>query len=500
MGLCGEDRAIVAPDPLAVGGLLRSASLPCGPMRTFFVLATLIVLVAPAVSARSVKPPGAPPPRLADMPALLTGRILLSDRAYEDLRELCDGIGHRLSGSAALDRALLWAKGKLEAAAVQNVRLEPVTVPHWERGKATVELVTPAVRELPALSLGGSVGTVEAGLEAKIVVATSWEDLTARPDDAVRGRIVVWNVPFTDYGATVAYRSRGAIEASKRGALASLVRSVTPESLATPHTGTMRYQDGVPPIPALAITTEDAASLGRMAAAGLDPTVRITSSARMVGEAPSANVVGDVRGREKPEEIVLISCHIDSWDVGQGAQDDGAGCVMVLEAVRVLASLPYAPRRTVRAVLFTNEENGLAGGRAYAAAHPEGPERHVAALEADLGNGRAFGWLIDVQRGAEGAERTAERRRAAEAMQWLGPVLAPLGAGRIQEGGSGADTGPLVERGVLGMGLDQDASSYWRIHHTEADTFDKIDPALLRQNTAVLALTAWALAEAEALP
>lgn len=436
----------------------------------------------------------------ADMPALLTGRILLADRAWHDLRALCDGIGHRLSGSPQLDRAIEWGRTTMERAGLKPVRIEPVTVPRWHRGESTVDLLEPSPRSLPHLMLGMSVGTQGAALEAEVLTVSSFAELAALPDERVRGRAVLFDVPFTTYGETVAYRSRGAIEAARRGAVASFVRSVTPESLATPHTGTMGYAEDVPRIPAAALTTEDAAALHRMQDAGLKPRLRLRSTAEHLGDAPSGNVVGDVRGRERPEEVVLLACHLDSWDVGQGAQDDGAGCAMILEAGRALAGLPIPPRRTVRVVLFTNEENGLAGGKAYAAAHPEGAERHVAALEADLGAGRAFGWTVDVLRGPEGPDRAAQRIRATEALQWLGPALAPLGAGRIQEGGSGADTSPLVERGVLGLGFDQDASGYWRIHHTEADTFEKVDPAILRQDAAIIALTAWSLAEAEALP
>ena len=450
-----------------------------------------LCLAAPAVAGRR-KASLTSEQRIEEASVRLLGRALTSDRAWEDLVHLCDRIGHRLSGSESLAHAIAWARGRLEDGGVSAV-LEPVTVPKWVRGAERATLLVPLVRELPLLGLGMTVGTPEGGVEADVLVVGSWEELEAKKDEA-RGRIVLYDVPFTTYGETVAYRGRGASTASELGAVAALVRSVSPASLSTPHTGGLRYAEGVPAIPAAALTLEDAATLHRLADRGVTPRLRLELGAKHHGDVESANVVAELRGREAPDEVVLLACHLDSWDVGQGAQDDGAGCVMVMEAMRLMAELPWPPRRTVRAVLFTNEENGLAGGRAYHAAH--GQEDHVAALEADTGAGQPLGWRLDL-RGEEAAVE-ADMALASVRLAGLQRRLEPLGAAGLRASYAGADIGPLVGDGVPGFGLDFDTTGYWPIHHTAADTVDKIDPGILQKNVAVMALTAWHLAEMEA--
>ncbi len=453
-------------------------------------LAPLLVLLAAAPAAAGRKAPApTSEERIEQGSVQLLGRALSSDRAWDDLEHLCDRIGHRLSGSAALDRAIAWMRGRLEEGGVPAT-LEPVRVPRWVRGEERATLLEPTERDLPILGLGMTVGTPPEGVEAEVLVVGSWDDLEAR-SERVAGRIVLFDVPFTTYGETVQYRGRGASEAARRGAVAALVRSVSPISLSTPHTGALRYADDAPRIPAAALTIEDAEALHRLQDRGVTPRLRLTLGAEHRGEVDSANVVGTIRGREVPDEVVLLACHLDSWDVGQGAQDDGAGCAMILEAIRLLAELPWAPRRTVRAVFFTNEENGLAGAEAYLAAH--GGEIHAAAIEADTGAGAALGWRLDVR----GPAATLEQEQAAvEALlQPLLRRLAPLGAGSVRRSYAGADIGPLVEGGVLGLGVDFDTTGYWPVHHTAADTLDKIDPALLQRNVAVVALSALYLAE-----
>jgi Zn-dependent M28 family amino/carboxypeptidase len=442
-------------------------------------MTALIALTGVALGARPV-----PAPDIDAVAADLLGAALASDEAYRELAGLCDGIGHRITGSPELDRAIDWGIAELTADGM-TVRREPVTVPVWVRNGAKATLLGAHPRDLPILALGRSGATPPGGIDAEVVVVDSFAAYAALPDSAVAGRIVVWDVPFTDYGDTVAYRWSGAIEGAKRGAVASLVRSVTPISLNTPHTGVMGVEDGKTPLPAAALTIEDATALHRLAAAG--PTrIHLEIGAQAKPDGQSANTVGERLGREHPEEIVVLGCHLDSWDVGQGAQDDGAGCAIVMEAGALLAALPVAPRRTVRVVLYTNEESGGAGGKGYLAAHAG--ERHVGVLEADTGAGRPLGFRVDV-----GENQAPDLAGLARLKGWL----APLGATQLEPGGAGADVGPLVESGVPGLGLINDMTGYWPIHHTMADTFDKIDPMALRFNVAAVTLAAWWLAEGE---
>jgi carboxypeptidase Q len=459
-------------------------------MRSLFLGLVLLVSVA---EAGKRKPPSPDP---ADTAAILLGRALQSDEAYTELATLCDTIGHRLSGTPALDRAIDWAAAELAADGL-SVSREPVQVRRWVRGPASLRLVAPVADDLTLLALGDSVATPPGGLEADVLVVTSFEDLEARSDLA-RGRIVVWDVPFTDYGATVGYRYASATRASTHGAVASLVRSIAPTGHDTPHTGQQRYGDGVEPIPTAAISAETAERLHRMQDRGLTPRLALQIEARTEGEVTSHNVVGELRGRELPDEVVVLGCHLDSWDVGQGAQDDGAGCVTIMEAGALLASLPQAPRRTVRVVLYTNEENGLGGGRTYAAAHKG--ERIVAAVEDDTGSGAPLGFQVHALKAApdpseDPVEDPERAERVLAALQPHLPWLAPAGAGSLTPGGSGADIGPLVEQGTIGFGLAHDMTGYWPIHHTEADTFDKVDPALVKRNVAAMTVFAWILAE-----
>jgi carboxypeptidase Q len=438
--------------------------------------------------------PVAPPTPLADPLRPAVAQILAAARAdrtaYLRLAELTDGIGHRLSGSPALDRAIAWAVAALTADG-HDVRTEPVMVPRWERGVEHARVVAPVARELVMLGLGGSVGTPRGGLTAPVVVVRSWDELAARAAE-VKGAIVLYDVAMpawteehgSGYGDVVRFRGGGASAAARLGAVGVLMRSVTARSLRTPHTGAMRYADDAPRIPAAAITTEDADLIARLAATG-PVRVQLTMGARTLPDAPSANVIAELRGRERPDELVVIGAHLDSWDVGQGAHDDGAGVVHVMTALTTLRRLGLVPRRTIRVVLFTNEENGLRGGRAYAAAHAG--ERHVAALETDSGGFAPRGFSI--------AAHGDARVRAAVAE--LAGLLAPVGAAELRDGDAGADVGPLVDTGVLGLGLWVDGRAYFDYHHSPADTLDKVDPTALADGVAAIAAIAYALAEVE---
>jgi len=470
------------------------------PVRLVLAALALLLLVpqddASAASRARHKAPKDPSAWASQATAELLGQALSSSRGWDLLKELCDRIGARLSGSPELDEAVSWAAERMSKGDGVAVSLQEVQVPHWVRGQESLELLSGRTRFLPMLGLGMSVGTKPEGVEGEVLVVTSFDELNSLGAEQVSGRIVLFDVPFTTYGETVKYRLGGPSAAAALGAAAVLVRSVTPVSLNTPHTGTTRYQDDAPKIPAAAITVEDATHLHRLQDDGVVSRVRLRMAAEHRGDVLSSNVIAELRGREIPDEVVLVSCHLDSWDVGQGAQDDGAGCVMAMEAIRLISELDYRPRRTLRAVLFTNEENGAGGGAEYAARNQQD---HVVAIEADVGCGPARGWRLDLgQSRSESVEgEEAAQAKAEELMAPIRTALEVLGAGGLRLGYGGTDIKPLVAEGTLGLGLDMDTTGYWPIHHTEADTLDKIDPLVLRRNTAVMAITAFLLAESQ---
>jgi carboxypeptidase Q len=412
--------------------------------------------------------------------------------AYRKLAYLTDRIGHRLSGSAALDRAIAWAAQAMKEDG-HDVRTEKVMVPHWVRGAESGQLTAPVVRPLHILGLGGTVATPRAGVTARVVVVRSWDELEAKAEQ-VKGAIVLYDVAMpawseekgSGYGQTVEYRGAGASRAAKLGAVAVLVRSVTAHSLSTPHTGALRYEDGVPKIPAFAVTVEDAGLLARLADEG-PVTIRLRGEGKMLPDVASANVIGELRGRERPDEIVVIGAHIDSWDVGQGAHDDGAGVVVMMQALTTIRKLGLTPRRTIRVVLFTNEENGLRGGNAYAKDHAAELPNTVLAMEADSGGYAPRGFGVRA--------RPEVRDRVKARVTDIAALLAPIKASRVAFGHGGADIGPMAPAGVPLAGLDTDGRTYFDIHHTEADTLDKVDPAALAANVAAVATLAYVVAD-----
>ena len=453
-------------------------------MRLSICLLTSLALAATLQAQR-------PPASLLAASDRIKAEAFRTHGAYRDLASLCDGIGHRLSGSPELDKAIVWAQDRMTAAGLKNVHTEPVMVPHWVRGAERAEMVAPRAQPLHILGLGGSVGTPADGVTADVVVVGSFAELD-RLGAAVKGKIVLYDVPYAGYGATVAYRFSGASRAARWGAVAALVRSISPVSLDTPHTGVMAYDPTQPKIPTAAITLEAATQLRRLQEAGVPVRIHLVMGATTLPDAPSANVVGEIPGTERPNEVILLSGHLDSWDVGQGAQDDGAGCVISLEAARLIQALGLKPRRTIRVVFFVNEENGLRGGDGYLAAHRADLAGFVAAVESDSGSEKARGFGLDLPKA------TPEARAAALAqLQTFAPLLERLGAGRLVLGGSGEDVSPLVAQGVPGLGLDHAATHYFDIHHSEADTLDKVDENDLAQNAAILATFAYALAQSE---
>jgi carboxypeptidase Q len=315
-----------------------------------------------------------------------------------------------------------------------------------------------------------------------VFVVDSFDDLKARASEA-KGKIILYNAPFKSYGETVQYRYRGASEAAKVGGIASLVRSVGPYSMNTPHTGTSAYEDGVKKIPHAAVTLEDAAMMGRMAKRGLTVKVKLYMEGRFVKDVTSQNVMGEVKGSVYPDEVIVLGGHIDSWDVGQGAHDDGGGCVAAWQAVKLIHDLGLKPKRTIRAVMWTNEENGLRGGEAYRDAHMDNLDNHILAMESDAGVFKPSGF------GFTGPDESLK------ILQDIGSLLYRIDSGKITKGGGGADIGPIMRKGVPGMGLKVDGSKYFWYHHTNADTFDKVDKDEFNRCVASMAVMAYVVAD-----
>ena len=427
----------------------------------------------------------------------IVAAALADEGGWAKLEYLCDRIGHRLSGSEALEKAVTWAAEQMRADGLENVRLQPVKVPHWVRGQESAEMLAPMQKPLAMLALGGSVATPPEGITAPVVAVQSFDELAALGREKVEGRIVLYDVPWQGYGRTVVYRGRGASEAARLGAVAMLLRSVASYSLNTPHTGAMNYAEDAPKIPAAAITVEDAAWMGRLARAGVEVKVRLKMEAKMLPDADSANVIGEIVGREKPEEVVVIGGHIDSWDVGQGAHDDGAGTVVSMQALALLKKLNLRPRRTIRVVLWTNEENGLRGGAAYRDQVKESGElaKHVAAIEADSGGEPPAGFGLGLPFLAGRADADGVKQPALEKLRQIARLLEAIGAGEIRDGGGGADIGPIMREGVPGLGLRTSGERYFHWHHSPADTLDKVNPEDIQKQVAAMAVMAYVLAD-----
>ena len=479
LAACPSPAGTVAPTPAWIGDTSTTFQ-PGGQARA----------AAPAAAGTAASSPIARD--YAEAAAKIIAAARADRAAYAKLAHLTDRIGSRLSGSAALERAIAWAVQAMKDDG-HDARTEPVTVPHWVRGLERAAITAPVERPLVVLGLGGTVPTPRGGLTAPVVVVRSWDELEQKAD-RVRGAIVLYDVAMpawdeekgSGYGEVAQFRGRGPSRAAKLGAVGVLVRSVTAQSLRTPHTGALRYDPEQPKIPAAAVTTEDSALIARLAAQG-PVTVRMQLEPQLLPDAQSANVIGELRGRERPDEVVVIGAHIDSWDVGQGAHDDGAGCVEVMQAITILRKLGLKPRRTIRVVLFTNEENGLAGARAYAKAHEGELGRTVLAVETDAGGFAPRGFSVEAK--PEIAPRVLAR--AAQIAALLGSV----GPIKVSAGGSGADLSPMMPSGVVGLGLVTAGRRYFDYHHTEADTLDKVDPAELADGVAALAVLAYVAAD-----
>jgi len=436
-------------------------------------------------------------PALAQQDAnRLIDHILANSQAYETLSYLTDNIGPRLSGSKNADLAVKWTTKKFREWGI-DVRNEKVIVPHWVRGEERARLVSHHDQKIVLTALGGSVATPASGITAEVIEVTSYDQLTQLGRAKIQGKIVYYHNAmdmdlvehgraFEAYSKAVVFRGSGASRAAEYGAVGAVIRSVASASLRTPHTGAMRYDEKQPKIPAAALATEDGELIHRLLAKGERVRMHMVLTPKTLPDVESANVIAEIRGSERPNEIVLIGGHLDSWDLGTGAIDDGSGVVMVMETLRVMKELGIKPKRTIRGVLFMNEENGLRGGRAYfdGVAKREELQRHVAAIETDAGAAPPVGYTTTL----EGKDLDAIRARA-KVLERIAPMYFQSSKH------TGADTGPLTDAGVPGFGLIPDPRHYFDYHHTPADTLDKVDPKALAQDTAAIAALAYLIAE-----
>ena len=399
--------------------------------------------------------------------------ILLNGKGYGWLRDLCLNIGHRLSGSPAADKSVDWAKTIMDGLGLDAVVLQPVMVPRWERGQKeeAVAYAGGQKEELSLLALGNSTAT-DGTLKAEVLEVASVEELKALPDDRVKGKIVFVNMPFNDahvhsftcYGETYAARRFGPGEASKKGAVACLVRSLTHADDDFPHTGNTGFDEGITPIPCAALGPRSAEVLHTLGTRPGGVKVALKLDCRTFPDKLSYNVIGEIRGSEFPDRYIIAGGHLDSWDVGQGAHDDGAGCVQSLEMLRAFKALGYKPRHSIRAVLFMNEENGLRGGKTYAEMAKKNHENHLAAIESDAGGFTPRGFTFEYN------------MKAGRALLSWKSLLEPYLLHRFNEGGSGADIGPLKANGPVALfGYRPDEQRYFDYHHAPNDTFDKVN-------------------------
>ncbi len=417
-------------------------------------------------------------------------QALSDSRCYAWLEYLSLGVGHRLSGSSGAAKAVAWTKSVLDTMRLDSVWLQPCMVPHWVRGDAEeVRLLDRkggTFSPLQALALGGSVGTPPEGMEAGVIEILSWDELERLGSKALRGKIVFYNRPmdptrirtFEAYGMAVDQRVSGASCAAKYGAVGVLVRSMSLRLDDFPHTGTLHYDSAFTLIPAVAISTLAAERLS--AALRDDPDVRVSMkmNCQTLPDVLSYNVIGEIRGREQPGTFITVGGHLDSWDVGHGSHDDGAGVVQSMEVLHLLQRIGYRPRFTIRCVLFMNEENGTRGGKAYATEAVRKKETHLCAIESDAGGFTPRGFTFDGDESVFG--------RFFERVKSLEPLFEPYGL-KLSKGGSGADIGPLKSTKALLCGYSPDSQRYFDYHHTADDTFDKVNKRELELGAASMA-------------
>jgi hypothetical protein len=473
--------------------------------RLFLVPATLtraigsLTLVLVCLAAAGAHAASGPAPEVVAA-QLRDAAVAGHDIAYSWVSELTTRFGPRPAGSANEQQAAAWAATRLKELGFENVHIESFPITAWVRGSESGQLIAPSAQPLVIAALGESPPTPAGGIEGDVVIFPTLTDLKAAPSGSLTGRIamvaqrMVRAQDGAGYNAAVPARTEGPREAAQHGAIAYLLRSVGTDSHRLAHTGTTRYTDGRVPVPAFALSAPDADQIEGIAALGQTVRVRLFSGASYVPEAHSQNVIAEVRGRERPQEVVLLGAHLDSWDQGTGAIDDGAGTAIITAAAKLIRDLPHRPRRTVRVVLFGSEEiaqptppGGIFGGHSYVANHRAELASHVLAGESDLGTDRVYSFALP-----GGAAQS-------EFAKTLLRVLTPIGvlASERPPEDVGADVTPAVEAGVPGFELSQDAMSYFDIHHTPDDTLDKVDRAQLDQNVAAWAALVWLVADSD---
>src|SRR6267154_1915007 len=448
----------------------------------------------------SPTPPVFSPQTLSELKQLQQA-ALESDYAYRQVAHLANNIGPRLSGSAQARKAVEYVASELKALGC-NVQLEKVMVPHWVRGEETAAVVqfpgqaSLTTQKIVLCALGGSVATSAEGIEAEVIVVKNFDELKSMPRERVAGKIVLFNYPFDKqmaaegrsfqaYGEAVVYRSDGPSAAARQGAVACLIRSVGSADYRLPHTGLTDYAADAPKIPAAAVTAEDADLIANLVPQG-PVKMKLVLTPQTLPDMESANVIADIKGSEHPAQVLIVSGHLDSWDLGTGAIDDGAGVAVSMEAVNLIQKLHLKPKRTIRVIAWMNEENGLAGSKQYGKDHEKEMSNHFAAMETDGGAGHPLGVNI---------------KGKPEVKKMLAPVAAILqesGAGMLNlVEHAGADIEPLEKADVPAFSPIQDSRFYFNYHHTAADTLDKIVPKELAENSAVVAVLAYALANME---
>lgn len=402
--------------------------------------------------------------------------------AWDRLAYLCDNYGHRISGSKHLEDAILWMESEMKKDGLANITKDPVKVPNWKRGEAKCKLTSPWEYNIPILALGGSVSTPENGIEAEVIVISDFDDLEKKAS-LVKGKIVLYNRAFTNYGETVQYRLHGATRAAKHGAVASLIRSVTPFYDANPHTGVSYYNDTIVKIPHAAISLEAVDIIQRLSEQKKKIKIYLNMNPKFEEDALSHNLYFELVGKDLPKEIVAAGGHIDSWDVGQGAHDDAGPCVAVWEAVKLLKELNLVPKRTIRVVMWTNEENGLQGGTQYAEMHKDEPHHGLYEFDSGVFNPVAVGHSGD-----------ENYFNAFKKYENVFDIINPNF--EIKKGGGGADISPMMKLGFTGMGLVVDSEQeYWRYHHSANDTVDKVDKKILNDCIAATAIALYIYAD-----
>lgn len=417
---------------------------------------------------------------------------LQSGKAYDALFDLTTKIGSRLSGSPQAAKAVEWAKNKMMEFGLEGVHLEACMVPHWVRGGVEEgAILLPSGKRVPIniTALGGSIATPVQGVTAEVIEVHSFDEVRALGPRG-RGKIIFFNRPFDKtkfntfegYGGAVDQRWAGSMEAVSIGGVLALVRSSTPHLDDVPHAGVMGYQDTIPKVSGISISTVGANQLSELLKKEKDLKVYIRTSSKTLPDVESANVVGEIKGTEFPNEVIIIGGHLDSWDKGQGAHNDGAGVVQCIEAIRLLKQLGLKPRRTIRAVAFMNEENGGRGGEAYAAKDRPG-EKHIAAIESDMGGFMPRGFRV-----------STDSVRFAKIAQWA-HLFSPIWADRIVPGGGGSDISPLAKSGVPQISLFPETQRYFSYHHTDNDTIDKVDERELELGAACLAILTYVIAQ-----